>query len=73
MCTPGDDTILIAGTVHGSINLYDLKELDMGNVRNEEFNYELLMSLKVPESTSLDNNSDEYINILQAMRSRYNV
>lgn len=73
MCTPGDDTILIAGTVHGAINLYDLKELDMGNARNEELNYELLMSLKVPESTALDNNSEEYLNHLQAMRNRYNV
>lgn len=28
MCTPGDDTILIVGTIHGSIALYDLKEFD---------------------------------------------
>jgi hypothetical protein len=73
MCTPGDDSILIVGTVHGSINLYDLKELDMDNARNEELNYELLMSLKAPESTNLDNNSDEYLNLLQVMRTRYNV
>ena len=28
MCTPGDDSLLICGTVHGSICLYDLKELE---------------------------------------------
>jgi hypothetical protein len=73
MCTPGDDTILITGTVHGTINLYDLKELDLGNARNDELNYELLMSLKAPESTDLDNNSEEYLSLLQVMRTRYNV
>lgn len=51
MCTPGDDSILIIGTVHGSIQLYDLKEFDLSNARNEELNYELLMSLKAPDST----------------------
>jgi hypothetical protein len=25
MCTPGDDSLLIVGTVHGSIALYDLQ------------------------------------------------
>lgn len=73
MCTPGDDTILIIGTVHGSIQLYDLKEFDLGNARNEELNYELLMSLKAPDSTQMDNNSDEYLNLLQSIRSRYNI
>ena len=73
MCTPGDDTILIIGTVHGSIQLYDLKEFDLGNARNDELNYELLMSLKAPDSTQMDNNSDEYLNLLQSMKSRYNI
>lgn len=46
MCTPGDDSILILGTIHGSILLYDLKEFDMGNARNDELNFEALMNAK---------------------------
>ena len=43
MCTPGDDSILIVGTIHGSLQLYDLKEFDMGNARNEELDFEALL------------------------------
>ena len=28
MCTPGEESIIIVGTIHGSITLYDLKEFD---------------------------------------------
>jgi hypothetical protein len=31
ICTPGDDSLIIAGSVVGSLNLYDLKEFEMGN------------------------------------------
>ena len=31
MCTPGEDSLLIVGTVLGSINLYDLNEFDSGS------------------------------------------
>jgi hypothetical protein len=46
ICTPGDDSILIVGTLHGSIQLYDLKEFDLGNARNEEMNFEALLNIK---------------------------
>jgi hypothetical protein len=42
MCAPGDDSILIIGTIHGSLQLYDLKEFDLGNARNDELDYEAL-------------------------------
>lgn len=35
ICTPGDDSIILAGTIHGSLLLYDLKEFDSNN-RNED-------------------------------------
>lgn len=28
MCTPGEDSILIVGTIVGTLALYDLKQLD---------------------------------------------
>lgn len=69
MCTPGDDSILIAGTVHGSVLLYDLKELvDAGNARNYELNYDALM-----RDEGLDPGSEEYQSQLQGLRSRYSV
>lgn len=73
MCTPGDDSILILGTIHGSIQLYDLKEFESGNARNDELNYESLLSLKDPEVRNLDPNSEEYLNQLSSIRSRYNI
>jgi hypothetical protein len=36
ICTPGDDSILIAGTIHGSLVLYDLKEFDQNNINRDE-------------------------------------
>ena len=53
MCTPGDDSILIMGTVHGSLLLYDLKEFDLSNnSRNNELNFDALMSLKEEDPNS---------------------
>jgi hypothetical protein len=50
MCTPGDDSILIVGTVVGSLQLYDLKQFDIGSSRSEDLDYEsLLQSISPPE------------------------
>jgi len=43
ICTPGDDSILIVGTIHGSLLLYDLKEFDMGSARADELDFEALI------------------------------
>ena len=47
ICTPGDDSILIVGTVLGSINLYDLKEFEAsgGNGRGgaHELDFDALL------------------------------
>ena len=40
MCTPGEDSIIIVGTVHGSINLYDLKEFENSNRGLSELDYD---------------------------------
>ena len=42
MCTPGDDSILIVGTIHGSLSLYDLKEFDSQS-RFEDLDYDSLL------------------------------
>ena len=41
MCTPGDDSILLAGTTVGSITLFDLKEFSSSNYRLEELDYDV--------------------------------
>jgi hypothetical protein len=48
MCTPGDDSILIVGTIHGSISLYDLKEFDSKS-RGDDLNYEALLKAFQPD------------------------
>lgn len=45
MCTPADDNILIAGTIVGSINLYDLKDFDSYLFRNEDLDYSSLLKV----------------------------
>ena len=43
MCTPADDTVLIAGTIVGSLNIFDLKNLGNSGYRLDELNYEALL------------------------------
>jgi hypothetical protein len=43
MCTPGDDSLLIIGTVLGSINLFDLNEFDNSQQRADEMDYDALL------------------------------
>ena len=52
ICTPGDDGILIVGTILGSLNLYDLNEFDSSSQRIEELNYEALLAAFHPEMTN---------------------
>lgn len=50
MCTPGDDGLLIVGTILGSINLYDLTEFDSSSsLRTEEVDYDALLAAFSPE------------------------
>lgn len=48
MCTPADDNILIVGTVVGSINLYDLSDLETNSYRENELDYMSLMKIVHP-------------------------
>lgn len=75
ICTPGDDSILIAGTVHGSINLYDLKEFEATANRGlSEMDYDsLLRVLGYDPSTQAAENPDEYQEKLLTARSKYSV
>lgn len=59
MCTPGDDSLLIVGTILGSINLYDLNLFDSTQQRMEELNYESLMLAYDPDMAQLKD-SEEY-------------
>lgn len=49
MCTPGDDGILIVGTILGSIYLYDLNEYESSSQRIEELDYEALVKAFYPD------------------------
>jgi hypothetical protein len=48
MCTPGDDSILLAGTIVGSINLFDLKDYHTSSYRLDELNYQALLQTLDP-------------------------
>ncbi len=43
ICTPGEDSILIVGTILGSINLYDMKEFEGSNRGITELDYDSLL------------------------------
>lgn len=49
MCTPGDDSLLIVGTVLGSIYLYDLTEFDGSQQRSDEMDYDALLLAFSPD------------------------
>ena len=50
MCTPGDDKLLLAGTVVGTINLYDLKDFESNTYRQDELDYNSLLKIVNPNS-----------------------
>lgn len=52
MCTPADDTILIAGTIVGSINLFDLKDYQTSTYRQDELDFQALLR-------NIDNNAEQ--------------
>ena len=49
MCTPGDDGILICGTILGSLNLYDLNEFDSSMQRTDALDYDALLAAFHPD------------------------
>ena len=52
ICTPGEDSLLIAGTILGSLYLYDLNEFDqMMQSRSEELDYDALLLALSPDMT----------------------
>jgi len=59
MCTPGDDGILIVGTVLGSMYLFDLNEYESSSQRLEELDYEALLKAFHPEITSDQEQEDK--------------
>lgn len=69
MCTPGDDNILIVGTIHGSIALYDLKEFESQSRTNEDLDYDALLKAFQPEIAE----NEEYQDKLFAVRSRFSI
>ena len=72
MCTPGDDGILIVGTILGSLCLYDLNEFDQSQQWSDQLNYESLLLAFQPELAQ-QNDSDEFQDKLQQMRSRFSI
>lgn len=49
MCTPGDDGLLILGTILGSLCLYDLNEFDSTLQRIDELDYDSLLVAFTPQ------------------------
>lgn len=71
MCTPGDDSLLIVGTLHGSLQLYDLKQFDYGNPRNDELDYEGV--LRIMGNGEVNPDSEDYLNQVKTVKNRYNI
>ena len=67
MCTPADDTLLLAGTVVGSINLFDLKDFQTSNYRLDELDYNAVLKATEPnaESDNGDTNIDKKLRELK--------
>jgi len=73
MCTPGDDGILIVGTVLGSICLYDINEFESASQRIDELDYEALLTTLYPDIVQNGVETDEYRDKLISLRSLYAV
>ena len=48
MCTPADDTLLIAGTTVGSLLLFDLSDFEKATVKTDFLNYRALLEEQNP-------------------------
>jgi len=52
MCTPADDSLLIVGTVVGSICLFDLSDFEKATVKTDFLNYRALLEEQNPQVLS---------------------
>ena len=68
MCTPADDTILLAGTVVGSINLFDLKDYQTSNYRQDELDFTALLK-SIEPNAELDNGDTNLEKKLRDLRT----
>ena len=61
MCTNGSPTLLIVGTIVGSLLLFDLKNVIDGNpLKNSALTYDALLESKVKDFASLDANAKQH-------------
>ena len=72
MCTPADDNILIVGTNVGSLNLYDMTDIEATTYRYDELNYNGLFKLLHPNSYSEDGETN-FAEKLNAIKNRYSI
>jgi hypothetical protein len=52
MCTPADDTLLIVGTIVGSLCLFDLSDFEKATVKTDFLNYRALLEEQNPQVLS---------------------
>ena len=64
MCTPGDDSLFIVGTILGSLYLYDINEFESSQERLEDLDFEALLKTLHPIESE-HKESDEYQERLQ--------
>lgn len=70
MCTPADDTILLAGTIVGSINLFDLKDYQTSSYRLDELDYAGLLK-SVEPTADLDNGDTNLEKKLRDLKTKF--
>jgi len=74
MCTPGDDSILIAGTILGTLCLYDTNEFESASQRIEELDYDSLLTTLYPDVVQRGGpDTEEYSEKLISLKSLYAV
>ena len=72
MCTPADDSILLAGTIVGSINLFDLKDYQTSSYRLDELDYNSLLKAVEPNAEA-ENGDTNIEKRLRDLRTRYSI
>ena len=49
MCTSGNDSVLICGTIYGSIVVYDLQNFETSTSKSDDLNFETLLQQSLAE------------------------
>ena len=70
MCTPGDDNVVICGTSVGSLVIFDMKDYESSNYRQDELNYDALLRKLHPDIDSEQGETNQS-NLLKTLKSDF--